>query len=96
MMLSAVGLPLMTAPKRLFQNGNSAKFVFYFAPVFKQLMRKQAGFAGGFSWFFFCRQKKNENRLMDSGLRQLLRALLYLLHPCSRRRNDALFGSKTA
>ncbi len=53
--VSAVQFPLETAPKRLFQNGNSAKFVFYFAPVFKQLMRKQAVSAGALSWFFLIR-----------------------------------------
>ncbi len=70
-MIAVALFPLETAPKQPLKNGISAKFVFYFAPVLKRLMRKQAGSAGSFSWFFFCCQKKNGKSFwkMDSGLK---------------------------
>jgi len=60
MMVLAVLLPFVTAPKQLFQNGNSAKFVFYFVPVIKQSVMRGAVSVGALLCFFFWHVRKNE------------------------------------
>jgi hypothetical protein len=45
-MTAAFLTPLADAPRQAFQNGFSATFVFYFAPVLKRLARMNASACG--------------------------------------------------
>jgi hypothetical protein len=52
--------PATAAPSLRHANRNSAKFVFYFAPVCMAETRGKADVPGAFSWFFFGQAKKNK------------------------------------